>query len=553
MSYKTFDGPDARHAQRIRPACIKEGSLYWLLSRYKELLFPAWLFVGFKGSSMWGRAAWPPAILMTLLVLRFSEEGMSRRASVRQANRDLAWRAALGVPVDVNVPDEKTLREFEQFLEQAHPTMGRARYELAHEHLVGLCLKAGVVDSQNANWGADGTNMFCYGAVSDAIDLMGRGLLKLSRTWARATRQTSAQAARELELGWLFDAKSIKGAFSIDWRDKTQKAQVVTRLAQNCMRCAQYVREHLATTRRGLRKTLLRSAKAILKVVRLDLEPRSDGLLQITQKTARERLVSITDLQARHGRKSHNKPFNGFKLAILGELVSGLIVAVSVIAGNKDESHVAVRLIRRAKALHQDFKQLLADSAYGAMRIRVEASGCSDVEVVAPPPRLNRARAQKAFGKHDFDVDFETMVATCPDEHESSHWRFVKTSDGGVAPRFYWPRDGCAECALADECPSYKGRHQITLHTYEQLLRQVRADWELPKVRELYKKRCEYERLVHQMTRHGARRARAWGIAYARKQAHTIAMRCNLSLLARKLAELDEHEIIQILSFPADS
>ena len=47
-----------------------------------------------------------------------------------------------------------------------------------------------------------------------------------------------------------------------------------------------------------------------------------------------------------------------------------------------------------------------------------------------------------------------------------------------------------------------------------------------------YPDRSRFERLNHQLTRHGARQARAWGLAAANLQAHAIAMRCNLQLLA---------------------
>jgi len=45
------------------------------------------------------------------------------------------------------------------------------------------------------------------------------------------------------------------------------------------------------------------------------------------RKVARARLISLTDPQARHGRKSKSSVFNGFKLHVLGDSVGGLIAA----------------------------------------------------------------------------------------------------------------------------------------------------------------------------------------------------------------------------------
>lgn len=44
---------------------------------------------------------------------------------------------------------------------------------------------------------------------------------------------------------------------------------------------------------------------------------------------------------------------------------------------------------------------------------------------------------------------------------------------------------------------------------------------------------------MNQLTRHGARRARAFGLRKANLQVHLIAMRCNLELLATAFAAVE--------------
>jgi hypothetical protein len=65
----------------------------------------------------------------------------------------------------------------------------------------------------------------------------------------------------------------------------------------------------------------------------------------------------------------------------------------------------------------------------------------------------------------------------------------------------------------------------------------VRADWERAEIRQRYRQRSQGERLIHAMTRRGARCAYGWGLGSARLQAYCIAAVNNLKLLARKLAD----------------
>ena len=171
LNQSTFFDPEA-----VDPPCIESGTVPWLIARYSRSLFPAWLFKGWRGEKRRGRKAWPASVLMSLIILRWTEEGMSRLASVKHARRNTTWRAAMGLPVGGPTPDEKTVRDFEKFLRKEHPDTGIVRYHLLHEHLIMVCLDAGIV-SETAVWSMDSTPMWCYGAVLDTIRLLGIGQL----------------------------------------------------------------------------------------------------------------------------------------------------------------------------------------------------------------------------------------------------------------------------------------------------------------------------------------------------------------------------------------
>lgn len=533
LSQSSFYDPEV-----VQPDCLQSGTVPWLLARYRSQLFVPWLFSGWRGEGRRGRDAWPAVTLMTLLFLRWSAEGISRLGSTKRAKTDVCWRAAMGLHLQTQVPDEKTLREFEAFLRQRHPQFDVPRFLLLHEHIVRWCRGAGVVGDQPV-WTTDSTSMWCYGAVMDTVRLLGDGVRMLALRWASATGQTLEQVAAQWDVPYVL-AKSIKGHFRIDWRQADQRADVVEMLAVGALRAIEKVRHHIDQALPNRRKRLLRRCRHLACVVEKDLETDERGRLVVARGVAQDRIVSLTDPSARHGRKSKSQTFKGFKVHLLGDIVSGLIAAVTVTAGNRHDSCVTHRLIRRAQKLHQHIGLVLGDTAYGAATLRYRLEAELGVQVVAPPVPI--ARRSNRFAREDFAIDFDAQTATCPaGVTTDDHVRIWSRDYEADVSAFRWSKHTCLDCPLRQRCTrAGNSRKILRLHPHERQLRQSRADWNDSEVRELYRKRSQCERLVNQMTRHGARRARGWGLGSAQLQAHLIAMRCNLQLLARALSQ--QHE-----------
>jgi hypothetical protein len=234
----------------------------------------------------------------------------------------------------------------------------------------------------------------------------------------------------------------------------------------------------------------------------------------------------------------------GFKLHVLGDALGGLIAALSVTPGGHHDSTEAHPLVKRAKALWDDIREVLADAAYGGMPVRNEVLQGTGVTLLAPP--LSIAKAGDGLGKQDFEVDFETMTATCPGGVSTNTWTWTKREDGRMGQTFSWPKGSEVQCPCADVCPAHRRRplkgggtrtplRRLVLHSDEQELRRLRAEWKTPEVRQRYRLRTQGERLIHEMTRRGARRASGWGLAHATLQAYCIAAVNNLTLLAHRL------------------
>ena len=534
MGYRSLKQSSFFNPEFACPTCIDKGTMAWLLARHRSKLFPEWLFKGARGESRRGRKAWPPRVLMTLVLLRFTEPDISRRGSCRRANTDAQWRAAMGLNLDVKPPDEKTVREFEAFLRERHPEAGVARFVLFHEHIVRLCQRDDLLEDEPI-WVTDSTPMWCYGAVVDTVRLIGRAVTSVVRRYAEGRRKRAEQVADQWGVDWMF-APSIKGAFEIDWADADERSEVISHMAGKAVEAVEEVRRNLESVRRGKRKRLLKLCRRLMTIIEQNLEVDSDGHWQVARGVATDRIISLHDPEARHGRKSSSKTFNGFKLHLLGDAVSGLILSVAVTPGNVHDGQPAPRLIKRAKRLCTSMHRLLGDTAYGGAQLREESEQLEGVKILAPPPNGTQ---HDGLGKADFEVDIEQGRATCPRGVVSEEMAYVSYGDGSRrAPRFLWPRETCQQCPLAEQCkaPKTQRNSRMVFHPNESKLRQVRAEWNRPETRREYRKRSQGERLVNEMVRRGGREAMAWGIGSAQLQAYVIAMANNLSLLAQRLA-----------------
>lgn len=535
MSLRTLSQVSFFDPEFVLPGCLEPGSLPWLLGRHRSKVFPAWLFTGWRGEGRLGRKAWPAPVLMTLLLLRWTGEGMSRLAATRRAKTDAVWRAAMGLQFGAPTPDEKTVREFERFLKGRHPEADVHRYLLVHEHFVRLCTEAGV-GTKEAIWGTDSTPMWCYGAVLDTTRLLGDGLRRLAHLRARSMKVGVLEVAERWGMIKLIEAKSTKGGLNIDWRDRHAKVAALDGLARAVIDAVGDVRRHLDEVPRAQRGRLLKHCRRLLVVVAQDLEADEQGRLVIARKVTAGRIASLTDPEARHGRKSASKTYTGFKVHVLGDCVSGLIASVTVTHGSQHDATVTPRLVRRAKDLLNGFDELLADTAYGGAQLRHELAHVAGVNVVAPPPVGGHPEGRMA--KQAFAIDLDAMTATCPNGVRAANTDQVWSNEHArLASRFHWSREDCDGCPFRDQCLAKGTRHKrLLLHPYERELRKAREDWEDPAIRKAYKRRAEHERLINRVTRHGARKARAWGLASANLQAHSIVMAANLALLAKQLA-----------------
>jgi hypothetical protein len=269
-------------------------------------------------------------------------------------------------------------------------------------------------------------------------------------------------------------------------------------------------------------------ADLLAQVIDQDVTADDSGDPEIRQGVARDRVISHSDPEMRHGRKSASRRFDGHKLDVITDEDSEMILGIEVRPGNAADGEGAVGLLDQVMALPGIvIGTLLGDMAYsdGDVREAVEAAGAELVAKV--PPVTNGGR----FPKTDFVIDSEAGSVTCPAGMTTTDARPARDHKGRPATRFVFASATCAACPLLGQCTTSRGGRQIMVGVHEARIAAARAAQEDPATKALLRRRSKVERKIDHLQDLGMRRARYRGRRKTRLQALLAATVANVKRL----------------------
>ena len=209
-------------------------------------------------------------------------------------------------------------------------------------------------------------------------------------------------------------------------------------------------------------------------------------------------MISTVDPEARHGHKSRNRRFDGYKAHLRSTRTQSSSMRWPTPANIPDRDAVSWS----ALADDEDKPVVLGDSAYadGATR---QALGEAGFEVVAKVPPVRNATG--LFTKDRFNVDLETHTVTCL---AGQRVAINPTRDGGGRASF---KVHCKECPLRRACTKSRSGRTITIGCHEDLLEMARSEQATPEWQARYRAdRPKVERKISHFVR------RPWGGRHAR-------------------------------------
>jgi hypothetical protein len=164
---------------------------------------------------------------------------------------------------------------------------------------------------------------------------------------------------------------------------------------------------------------------------------------------AKDRKVSISDPEMRHGRKSSGKTYSGHKAHVAVEETSGVITAVDISAPGDCDGEKVSALIQQGEELSgSTVDQAVGDSAHSTAEAQKRAKE-RQIELGTKMPRPRKG----LFGPGAFTLSEDLRTATCPAGHRSANQ--YKARDGILHE---WSRKDCGSCPLKGRCTTSERR-----------------------------------------------------------------------------------------------
>jgi len=515
-------GQSSRQGELFRPDhlyldFVGDDSIYALLGEARFKYFRDEDFADLYREG-WGRPSVPPSQLCIALLLQTLDRVSDKEAIARSAF-DLRWKVALGLELDKKLCAKSTLQMFRAKL------ILHDRYKTLFDKSVEACRRAGMLKKRKLEVAIDTTPILGRGAVKDTFNLISDQIRRVVTEVARLKEAELDGLVQEQGLGRHFK-KSFKGEVELDWGDPEQRRALVGQLvadARVALQLGKAVLGELDAAEHSLRQ--LDDACSLLTDLLLqdiEDEPEDGQGPKIRQGTTKDRKVSTTDVDMRHGRKSSSKTFNGYKATVVAETDSGVILETDVGPGNQADGEAAADAITKAeKRAKKKAESVIGDTAYGTLDVReeIEKPGRELTAKVPPTPRPTGG-----FSLDEFKIDKRRGVAICPAGKKSKPRS--RTNNPRPGFRYRFSAKDCAACPLKPQCTTAKKGRSIIISEVTEAQQVHRRRQCTKKFKKKYRRRVIIEHRIARLVQLGVRQAKYIGkdkVAFQVSMAATMA------------------------------
>lgn len=457
----------------------------------------------------------PPAMLAMAVILQ-AYTGASDAEAIECIKADQRWQ----LPLDCMGSKQpafcqKTLAFFRKRLVET----GMDQQLLART--VHLAKDTGLFDSKKLGKlrvAIDSAPLQGAGRVEDTINLIGHAIRNLVKAIVQAAGCTQKQIVKGAGLT-VVGAGSVKARLDIDWNDKEAQKQALRRLMQEAQRLQSWLEQQCEELAGD--DEVQAAQQMLRRVIDQDTEPDPDGSgPRIKQGVAPDRVISISDPDMRHGRKSSSRTINGYKRYQTADIKSGVVLAACSLPANVAELYGADKM-RAEMQQHGTVVELNIDRAFLASELARDTHALGH-KILAKPFHTPNGML---FTKQQFEIDLESAQVVCP---------AGKVAEiQGQSAKF--SSDDCTRCSQRNKCqkPGVEAGRIITIHPQEDLMQELQAKLETASGRKVLRKRVMIEHnLAHHCNRQGPR-ARYRGTRKNDFDARRMAIVHNLMVIKR--------------------
>jgi transposase len=466
---------------------LKEGSIYRLLSDHGHQMFDDEYFSDCYTESNKGRPTIPARVMATVMVLQ-AFEGLSDREACDRLEVDLRWQAAAGVDTGYVAFHPTAL------VGQRNRLRASVRPRRLFEDTKVVATETGAMKGRARV--LDSTPIFDAVATEDTVTQLRASIRKLLTALDNVGSPLATLVRAALQRD---DDYATPGKPPCDWDDRAAREALVDALVNDALAALS------ALEGEEIPPTAVTAVDLLALVAGQDVEQGDGGIFSIVRKVAKDRVISTVDTEARHGHKSRNRRFDGYKGHLSVDPDSELIDEVVATPANTPDRDAAIDLLAPV-ADEEEKPEVLGDSAYadGATRDALKAQGFK-LTAKSPPVR----NATGLFTKDRFVVDLVAETVTCP---AGQRVAINPTRDGGGRASF---KIHCRECPLRMACTKSRSGRTISIHPHEATLQRARAEQREPGWAERYRAdRPIVERKIAHFVRRswGGRKARTRGL-----------------------------------------
>jgi IS5 family transposase len=505
--------------ERFCDRVLDESSIYAFMHRERDHLFPDEVFADLFDSH--GRRSVPPSVVATVMVLQ-RLEGLSDREAVDRYCFDNRWRYAAGV----GGYDSSSWASFAHtvLVDMRERLRRSERPDRIFEATLEAAQQAGLVGHRRA---LDSTPLYDAVATMDTVTLIRsaiRALLKVASRKLRAELEAVLKSSDDY-------ASSAKP--QIDWDDPSAREALIDSRAKDAYACLGVLHG------KKLDAAVTKAGELLASVTGQDITEGDDGIFRIARQVAKDRVISTVDPEARHGRKTKARSFDGYKGHVAVDPDSEIITATVVTPGNAGDASVATDLIADLLAdddteqdgtaeqdgtgEQDDITTVYGDNAYGTGKLQalLDAAGITSRLKTQQPTAPGGL-----FSKDRFVIDLDNRTVTCPAGVTVRIRRHLMAYFG----------EACSDCPLKTQCTTSRGGRTIGISPHEEALSRARARQAEQAWRDDYRAtRPKVERKIAHLTyrKHGGRRARVRGVVRVGADFQLLAAAANLARLAR--------------------
>jgi transposase len=471
-----------------------------------------------------GQPSESPARLALVTVMQFVENLTDRQAAQAVRAR-IDWKYALGLELSDSGFDYSVLSEFRSRL-----IAGQA-VQLLLEKILERCETAGLLGGKKKQR-TDSTHIKAAIRVLNLLELVGE---TMRRTLDAITRVEPQWLVSHMQPAWMQRYGRRFESFRLP---KTEKKRL--ELAKSIGEDGYYLLEKIYQSDTPMEIRQLPAVEMLRQVWIQQYYRDEEGPHWRTKKKWGQppagRMISSPDDPEAHYCVKRSTEWTGYKVHLTETCQEGhphLITQVETTASTTHDVKTTGKIqddLERRDLLPE---VMLVDEGYMETDLLVSSQE-RGVDLLGPVPSSKswQDRTEGAFAHTQFQIDWQRLLATCPNGKESVRVAPRKTWRGTPNLSFFFSKDDCLPCEKRARCSRAKkvGR---TLTIYPQkeyeILTKARERQKTEAFQEAYGQRAGIEGTISQGVRRlGLRRSRYLGLEKTRLQHMATAAAINL-------------------------